>query len=164
MNQGRDYNWWLGFRSWPNAEFRHIEGRCWLVERHIGHPATGGGPVLLDLKHESNYLPVSGSGRSSGVEHNLAMVRVVSSNLIARSNSFVVAALAAGQPLRSVITMPILAFSCFRNSFLIPRPAVLMNNSEASIQGTARRHSSSRLKDPSLKDSVQPHESSCPEP
>ena len=32
------------------------------------------------------HLTQNGCGRSSGVEHNLAKVRVVSSNLIARSN------------------------------------------------------------------------------
>ena len=40
----------------------------------------------LAARGQTEYIaPTQGRGRSSGVEHNLAKVRVVSSNLIARS-------------------------------------------------------------------------------
>ena len=44
-------------------------------------------PLLLHVSpRRFKHQLTQGRGRSSGVEHNLAKVRVVSSNLIARSN------------------------------------------------------------------------------
>ena len=47
-------------------------------------PHLGGALALVSAEAMGLYT-ASGRGRSSGVEHNLAKVRVVSSNLIARS-------------------------------------------------------------------------------
>ncbi len=46
----------------------------------VGFSSCGGSGEFVHPPH------VKRGGRSSGVEHNLAKVRVVSSNLIARSN------------------------------------------------------------------------------
>ena len=65
------------------------------MKRVVFLPAS---PTPRDFRQRARFLPCglaplalfspspNGRGRSSGVEHNLAKVRVVSSNLIARSN------------------------------------------------------------------------------
>ena len=62
---------------------RRLSGLC--AERKIEACAIF---PLAALRHYGYLRLTHGRGRSSGVEHYLAKVRVVSSNLIARSNFF----------------------------------------------------------------------------